>query len=93
MSESATNPACINASILAGAGFFIFALTSAASNGSTPQADLLITAIAVITAGGHFLLIVACLAGFLRTRPGALVVIVITSGPQYIGILKRVFGL
>jgi len=66
-------------------------------------------AIAVVAAAGHFLMIVACLAGFLRQRPdagkwgqfvtgGALAVgyfalIIITTGPQYIGLLKRVFRL
>jgi hypothetical protein len=51
----------------------------------------------------------ACLAGFLRTRPGVrrwsefiaggviavmyLVAIIITTGPQYINLLKRVFRL
>jgi hypothetical protein len=65
--------------------------------------------IAVIAASGHFVLMAACLAGFLRTRPGArgwaqflaggalavgyFVAIIITTGPQYIGLLKRVFRL
>jgi hypothetical protein len=63
----------------------------------------------VIAACGHFLLIIPCLAGFLWMRPraqqlgqfvagGALavtyfVVIVVTTGPQYVGLLKRVFRL
>ena len=66
-------------------------------------------ALAVVAAGGHFLLIVACLAGFFRQRPGVrhwgqflaggalavgyFVVIIVTTGPQYIGLLKRVFRL
>ncbi len=72
--------------------------------GKMPRPDLLI---AVVAAGGHFVLIIACLAGFLRTRPkarqwvefwaggtlavGYFVGIVITTGPQYIGLLRRVF--
>ena len=55
------------------------------------------------------MLIAGCLAGFLRTRPGArrwgqflagevlaigyFVAIIITTGPQYIGLLKQVFRL
>lgn len=74
--------------------------------GELPRPDLLI---AVVAAAGHFLLIVACLAGFLRTRPelrrwgqfaggGVIAVsyfalIIITTGPQYVGLLKRVFHL
>jgi hypothetical protein len=74
--------------------------------GELPRPDLLI---ALIAATGHFVLIIACLAGFLRTRPGArkwcqfaaggalavgyFVVIIITTGPQYIGLLKRVLRL
>ena len=66
-------------------------------------------ALAVIAAAGHFLLIIACLAGFFRQQPGVkqwlqflaggtlavgyFVVIIITAGPQYIGLLKRVFRL
>lgn len=170
MGKSATNPAWINASILVGAGFFIFALILSAvfdpkirvlhalqaliyiavivltrrnsawgfgagciiaavwnyinlfvttfvkaglqqlstllRTGQLDRPDLLI---AVIAAAGHFLLILACLAGFLRTRPGTrrwgqfiaggalavgyFVAIVITTGPQYVGLLKRVFRL
>ena len=72
--------------------------------GQLHRPDLLI---AVIAAGGHFLLIIACLAGFLRTQPRVrrwsefigggivavayLVVIIVTTGPQYINLLKRVF--
>jgi hypothetical protein len=74
--------------------------------GQLPRPDL---ALAVVAASGHFLLIIACLAGFLRQRPGIrqwgqflgggilavvyLVVIIITTAPQYIGLLKRVFRL
>ena len=170
MSKSGTTPAWINASILAGAGFFIFALFLSAvfdpkirvlhalqaliyiavivltsrnnawgfgagciiaafwnyinlfvttfikaglqqlstllRTGQLHRPDLLI---AVIAAAGHFLLIIACLAGFLRTRPearrwgqfilggvlavGYLVIIIITTAPQYTGLLKRVFRL
>ncbi len=55
-----------------------------------------------------FLMIVACAAGFLRRRPNArqwgefigggilaigyFVLIIVTTGPQYIGILKRLVG-
>ena len=72
--------------------------------GKLHRPDLLI---ALLAAGGHFLLIVACLAGFLRTRPGGgqwlrfvgggivaiayFVGIIVTTGPQYIGLLRRVF--
>jgi hypothetical protein len=72
--------------------------------GQLHRPDLLI---AVIAAAGHFLLIIACFAGFLRLRPelkhwgqfvagGVLAVgyfafIIITTGPQYIGLLKRAF--
>jgi hypothetical protein len=61
----------------------------------------------VIAASGHFLLIAACLAGFLRLRPrvpqwmqfvvgGMLAVgyfasIIITTGPLYVPLLRRVF--
>ncbi|HSB17093.1 MAG TPA: hypothetical protein VLE22_21765 [Bryobacteraceae bacterium] len=74
--------------------------------GELPRPDLLI---AVVAAAGHFLLIGACLAGFLRTRPelrqwgqfvgggvlavGYFALIIITTGPQYVGLLKRVFHL
>lgn len=74
--------------------------------GHLARPDLLI---AVIAGAGHFLLIIACLAGFIRTRPklqawgqfmggGVLaiayfVVIIVFAGPQYIGLLRRVFHL
>jgi hypothetical protein len=74
--------------------------------GRIERPDLALSAFA---AAGHFLLIAACLIGFLRTRPRArdwgqfvgggvlaiayLIAIIITTGPQYIGLLKRVFGL
>lgn len=64
--------------------------------------------VAVIAAAGHFVLFAACLYGFLRMRPGArrwlefvaggavaiayFVAIIVTTGPQYIGLLKRVVG-
>ena len=68
--------------------------------------DLLI---AVFAAFGHFLMIAACLAGFLHTRPKArewkrffaggvltiayFVLIIYTTGPQYIGLVHRIFHL
>jgi len=76
------------------------------STGHLGRPDLLI---AVIAAGGHVLLIVGCAAGFLRRRPsladwgkfvagGALAVayfaaIIVTTGPQYVPVLRRVFGI
>lgn len=76
------------------------------TSGSLPRPDL---AIAVVAATGHFLMIVACVAGFLATRPDRrqwtrfvgggvaavayLVAIIFISGPQYIPLVKRVFGL
>jgi hypothetical protein len=66
-------------------------------------------ALSLIAASGHFLLIQACLVGFLRSGPrtrewaqfvggGVLavayfIVVIITTGPQYIPLLRRVFGL
>ena len=63
--------------------------------------------IAVVAAAGHFLLIFGCLALFLHLRPrvklwgqflaggvlavGYLVLIVITTSPQYLDVLRRVF--
>jgi hypothetical protein len=74
--------------------------------GRIERPDLALSAFA---AAGHFLLIAGCLIGFLRTRPRArnwgqfvgggvlaiayLIAIIITTGPQYIGLLKRVFRL
>jgi hypothetical protein len=74
--------------------------------GQLQRPDLLV---AVIAAAGHFLMIVACLVGFLRTGPNLrrwgqflrggvlavayLVAIIFTTGPQYIPLVKRVFGL
>ena len=74
--------------------------------GQLQRPDLLI---ALVAAAGHFLLMLGCVAGFLRTRPrlarwtqfagggiiaiGYLVLIIITTGPQYIGVLKRAFRL
>lgn len=65
-------------------------------------------ALSLIAATGHFLLIAACLAGFLRTRPqarqwaqfmgggilaiGYFILIIVTTGPQYIPLLRRMFG-
>ena len=75
-------------------------------SGQLPRPDL---ALAVIAAAGHFLLIIACLAGFFRQQPGVrhwaqflaggvlavgyFAVIIITTGPQYIGLLRRTFRL
>jgi len=74
--------------------------------GHLHRPDLLVAVVAVV---GHFLLLGACLAGFFRTRPslgswgqflagGAIVVgyfvaIIFTTGPQYIGLIQRVFHL
>ena len=74
--------------------------------GKLERPDLLI---AVIAAGGHFVLIIGCVAGFLRMQPRAkqwarfmaggvlavayFTVIIITTGPQYIVLLKRAFRL
>jgi hypothetical protein len=169
MGKPAMNPGWINASILVGAGFFIFALVLSAvfdpsirvlhalqtliyvaviiltrrgsswgfgagcviaafwnytnlfvttfiragleqlmtlvQTGQLHRPDLVV---AVIAAAGHFLMIVACVVGFLRTGPNLrrwgqffgggmlavayLVAIIFTTGPQYIGLVKRVFG-
>jgi hypothetical protein len=72
--------------------------------GQVERPDLFV---AVVAAAGHFLLIVACLAGFLRIRQnkvswgqffaggiiavGYLVAIIFATGPQYIWIIRRVF--
>jgi hypothetical protein len=66
-------------------------------------------ALSLIAATGHFLLIAACLIGFLKTRPTArewgqfvgggvlavayFILIIVIAGPQYIPLLRRVFGL
>jgi hypothetical protein len=79
-------------------------LTILMRTGRLARPDLLI---ALAAAAGHFLLIGACLAGFLRTRPDSkrwgqfagggvlaiayFVLIIVTTGPQYVGLLKRVF--
>jgi hypothetical protein len=81
-------------------------LSTLLQTGQLHRPDLLV---AVIAAGGHFLLIIGCLAGFLRTRPGVrrwsefiaggvlavayFAAIIVTTGPQYIDLLKRVFRL
>jgi hypothetical protein len=65
--------------------------------------------VAVIAAAGHFVLIAACLIGFLETRPRArewakfiggavlaiayLVAIIFMTGPQFIPLVRRTFGL
>jgi hypothetical protein len=72
--------------------------------GTVKRPDFLI---AVVAAGGHFLLIAACLVGFFRASPTRrewgefvaggvaailyFVAIIVTAGPQYIGLLKRMF--
>jgi hypothetical protein len=72
--------------------------------GHLTRPDLLV---AVVAAAGHFLLIAACLIGFLRTRPdagswgrflaggviavGYFVAIIFTTGPQYIGLVRHIF--
>jgi len=74
--------------------------------GSLPPPDLLI---AVFAAAGHFLLIIGCLAEFVRTgltfgrlgqfvAGGSLAVayfalIIVLTGPQYIGLLRQLFHL
>jgi hypothetical protein len=63
--------------------------------------------VAVVAAAGHFLLMAACLAGFLRMRPGLrrtgefiaggilavgyFAVIIMTTGAQYVPLLRKVF--
>jgi hypothetical protein len=75
-----------------------------AGNGMRPDIALQLAA-----AVAHFVLIVACLAGFLRQNPGwrdwtkflsaglvaigYLVVLMITMRPQYVPLLKKCFGL
>ena len=79
-------------------------LTLLLQTGRLHRPDLLV---AVIAAGGHFLLKFACAAGWLRIRPGLrqagefvgggvlavvyFVAIILTTGQQYIPLLKRVF--
>jgi hypothetical protein len=74
--------------------------------GQLQRPDLLI---AVIAVAGHFLLMIGCAAGFLRMRPGIrrwgefaaggiltisyFIAIILTTGPQYVHLLKRVIGL
>jgi hypothetical protein len=74
--------------------------------GQLHRPDLMV---AVIAVAGHLLLIVACLAGFLRLRPRAMqwgqflaggvlavgyfMLIIVTTGPQYIPLMKRVLHL
>ena len=74
--------------------------------GEVPRPDLLVS---LAAAGGHFILIVGCVAGQLRMRPtarqwgefvgggviavGYLILIIITTGQQYIPLVKRVFGM
>jgi hypothetical protein len=81
-------------------------LSTLVRTGQIQRPDLLI---AVFAVAGHFLLIVGCVAGFLRMRrsirhwgefaaSGILAVsyfitIIITTGPQYVPLLKRVFEL
>lgn len=81
-------------------------LVTLLQTGGIQRPDLLI---AVVAAGGHFLLLAACGAGFVRTRPKALqwgqfaaggalsiayfVAIIVATGPQYIELLRKVFRL
>ena len=81
-------------------------LSTLVRTGQLQRPDLLI---AVIAIAGHVLLIIGCVAGFLRMRPGIrrwgefalggilavsyFILIIITTGPQYIRLLKKVFGL
>ena len=81
-------------------------LVTLLQTGELQRPDLLI---AVVAAGGHFLLLAACVAGFLRTRPKAVqwgqfvaggviaiayfVAIIVATGPQYIELLRRFFRL
>ena len=74
--------------------------------GQLHRPDLMV---AVVAVAGHFLLIIACLAGFLRLRPKAMqwgqflaggvvavgyfMLIIVTTGPQYIPLMKRVLHL
>jgi hypothetical protein len=64
--------------------------------------------LALIAATGHFVLIVACLSGFLKRRPNAghwskfvgggvlamayFIAIIFMTGPQYIPLIRRAFG-
>jgi hypothetical protein len=80
-------------------------LATLIQTGQLRRPDLVV---AVIAAAGHFLMIAACVVGFLRARPNLrqwgqffgggtlavayLVLIIVATGPQYIGLLKRVFG-
>ena len=75
-------------------------------SGQVDRPDLLV---AVAAAIGHFLMILACGAGFARLHPkvldwakfvgggvaafGYFVAIIFTTGPQYIGLVKQTFGL
>lgn len=81
-------------------------LAASVQTGELRRPDLIV---AVIAGAGHFLMILACAVGFLRTKPslrqwgqfvggGLLAVvyfiaIIFTTGPQYIGLVKRVFGM
>lgn len=76
------------------------------ATGQAPRPDLLV---AVPAAGGHFVLIAGCVAGFIRTRPAArdwmrfiaggviaiayLVAIIVVTGRQFVPLLRRVFSL
>lgn len=74
--------------------------------GRLKHPDLLV---AVIASAGHFLMIGACITGFILLRPrtkewvqflsGGIIsvlyfaLIIVTTGPQYVGLLRRVFHL
>lgn len=80
------------------------ALLAFVHTGHLLRPDLLV---AVLAAGGHFLMIAACLAGFLLLRPrlaewmrffvggfvaiAYLVAIIYTTGPQYVPLIRRIF--
>jgi len=76
------------------------------TTGDLPRPDLFI---ALIAAGGHFLLMAGCVAGFLEIRPrlrdwlrfaaggvfaiAYFVAIIATTGRQFLPLFRRVFGL
>jgi hypothetical protein len=88
--------------IKAGTNQFVVLLQT----GHLHRPDLLV---AVVAAAGHFVLIAACLVGFLRTRPNRIswgqfiaggviavayfLAIIFIAGPQYIGLVRRIFHL
>ena len=95
---------CINLFVTNFISAGVHQLWTLVTTGTLPRPDLLV---AVVAGGGHLLLIIGCVAGFLRQRPGGrewarfwaggaiavgyFVVIIFTTGQQYIPLLKRVF--